>query len=69
MDSRWMDELWEDGAESAEDALGRFYCPYTNTSVCALLEKGWQPQELCQDLDCDQLKYVRPKPRRQKRAA
>ena len=69
MDSSWMDELWEPGLSSVEDSLGSFYCPYTNASKCALLTKGWQPQELCRDLKCDQLKFIRQRPRRQKRAA
>ena len=67
MDLGWMNELWVENVEHAEDPLGSFYCPYTNASVCALLAKGWQPQELCRDLACDQLKFIRP--RRQKRAA
>jgi hypothetical protein len=63
-----MDELWEDNFELAEDPLGSFYCPYTNASVCALLAKGWQPQELCHDLACDQLKLFEHKARRRKAA-
>ncbi len=69
MNSSWMDELWKERAELDDGGLGSFYCPYTNDSVCALLTKGWQPQELCQDLACDQLKYIRPRPRRHRRAA
>jgi hypothetical protein len=69
MDSSWMDELLDDSVELGEDPLEAFYCPYTNTSVCALLTKGWQPQELCHDLECEQLKFMGHRPRRRKRAA
>ena len=69
MGSRWDDEIWDEDLEQDGDSIGEFYCPYTNTSVCALLTKGWQPQELCRDLECDQLGFIERKPRRQKRAA
>ena len=64
----WMDEI-VGSSVFGEDPIGAFYCPYTNTSECALLTKGWQPQELCQVIECDQLRMFQPKPRRKKRAA
>ncbi len=69
MNSSWIDELWQDRNEFAEDPIGSFYCPYTNGAVCALLVDGRKPQDLCHDLECNQLKYVRPRQRRHKRAA
>ncbi|MCE5199491.1 MAG: hypothetical protein ABFD54_08825 [Armatimonadota bacterium] len=55
MDSDWMDEdsLFDD--EGSND----IYCPYTNSSQCALMANGWQPQELCQSVECEQLKLFR----------
>ena len=35
------------------------FCPYTGSEVCALLAKGWQPQELCLALECEQMEQVR----------
>jgi len=67
MELGWMDDLWTEGMRFGEDALEGFYCPYTNASVCALLTKGWQPQELCRAVDCEQLRYFRPKRRRHRR--
>lgn len=46
----------EEGLLEAE-ARG-FYCPYTNSDKCALLTKGWQPQELCLALGCEQMEQV-----------
>lgn len=56
MELDWMDDLLGESAASSEDTLGTFYCPYTNNAECALLSKGWQPQELCEGLECEQLK-------------
>ena len=68
MSSGWMDEfLGEDAIEPEETE--DFYCPYTNSSECALITKGWQPQELCYDINCDQLKYVAHNERRRDEAA
>lgn len=69
MGSVWNDEIWEEDIELDGDSIGEFYCPYTNASDCALLTKGWQPQELCRDLECDQLRLIEREPRRQDRAA
>jgi len=69
MGSEWLDDLIGEDAISNEDPLGAFYCPYTNTSECALLIKGWQPQELCEALECEQVKLVRQRPRRRPKAA
>ncbi|MCE5313838.1 MAG: hypothetical protein ABFD49_09055 [Armatimonadota bacterium] len=56
MDPEWMDDLTDDdllfGCEESAD----FYCPYTNGAKCALIVKGWQPQELCESIDCSQLR-------------
>ncbi len=52
-----------------DDSTGSFYCPYTNGDKCALMTKGWQPQELCKDLECDQLKFVKRAHHRKRKAA
>ncbi|MCE5321841.1 hypothetical protein LLG46_00840 [bacterium] len=62
MDSYWMNELNNDddtflGME--DDDENEFYCPYTNGPECALMTKGWQPQEICESLECEQLKLIR----------
>ena len=64
MGLEWMDDLLGESVESSEDTLGAFYCPYTNSAECALMSKGWQPQELCEGLECDQLKLVKRTKRR-----
>lgn len=70
MSSDWLDDLLgEDTDTYGEDPLGAFYCPYTNADRCALIEKGWQPQELCAALECAQLKYFQRRPRKRGRAA
>lgn len=69
MASEWFDELLGGESDFGEDPLGAFYCPYTNTSECALLTKGWQPQELCEVLECEQLKLVHRQPKRRNQAA
>lgn len=57
MSSNWLDDIDDASLEkSTEDA---FYCPYTNTAKCALLVKGWQPQELCLALECEQMQVVK----------
>ena len=61
----WMDELWQSDPSFDEDPTESFYCPYTNRDECALLTKGWQPQELCAALECEQLKYLRRRRRSQ----
>lgn len=65
-----MDDLLGQGLDiHQEDSLNSFYCPYTNCARCALMEKGWQPQELCVALECEQLRYFRRRPRRRRKAA
>lgn len=64
----WFDSVDdEDPIEEADS----FYCPYTNAAECALLTKGWQPQELCLALECEQVKLVHGhhRPHRRNRAA
>lgn len=53
------DDVFSDESTMGEDLMGAFYCPYTNGAECALMTKGWQPQELCDTLECDQLKLFR----------
>lgn len=67
--SGWLDDINEDLLE--KNTSDAFYCPYTNSAKCALLAKGWQPQELCQALECEQMQLVRHNrnKRRQYRAA
>jgi len=59
MESSWMDEFSNNGFLFGEDEPTDFYCPYTNGSECALLTKGWQPQELCESIECSQLKLFK----------
>ena len=54
----WADDYLSDNMLD-EDKTGEFYCPYTNSAECALVTKGWQPQELCDTLECEQLKLFR----------
>ena len=68
MDSHWMDELEGEESRFEDDSLGAFYCPYTNGAECALQSKGWQPQDLCEALECDQLKLFHLSKRRDKAA-
>jgi len=68
MNSHWMDELEDDESRFEDDSLGAFYCPYTNGAECALLSKEWRPQELCEALECDQLKLFHLSRRRDKAA-
>lgn len=64
-----MDDILGAGPPFEDDPLGSFYCPYTNTSECALITKGWQPQELCEALECEQMKYFQRRTRKRGRAA
>lgn len=69
MGSDWMDEF--SGADFAlgDDSTDGFYCPYTNGAECALISRGWQPQELCDALECEQLKLFDRRHRRRNEAA
>lgn len=60
----WFDSVDDEDPIDEEDT---FYCPYTNAARCALLTKGWQPQELCLTLECEQVKLVHRRPQQQKR--
>jgi len=55
--SSWLDDISDDSLE--ESTSEAFYCPYTNSAKCALLTKGWQPQELCLALECERMQIVR----------
>ncbi len=67
MSSEWFDYIEDDSQTSEEEIL---YCPYTNSDKCALLIKGWQPQELCNVLDCPQLKLIKhTQPKRKRHQA
>jgi len=61
----WLDFQFEDELGLEDEKLEAFYCPYTNRDQCALITKGWQPQEICRDLDCEQLKWFNRGKRRQ----
>ena len=70
MGSNWLDELWADDDRIDEEGTDDFYCPYTNGAECPIISKGWQPQEICSVIECDQLKLVQGKiKRRQDEAA
>jgi len=68
MSGSWLDDYLGEGSYD-EDGVGAFYCPYTNGAECALMTQGWQPQELCHDLECKQLKFVKLNPKKRKKAA
>ncbi len=72
MDYDWLNGLSDDDLGCDEDNNEGFYCPYTNGSDCALFTKGLQPQELCEALECEQMKLflkVNPHRNRRKKAA
>lgn len=70
MSPEWLDDIvGQDFNMYQDDPFNSFYCPYTNCDRCALIEKGWQPQELCAALECEQLKYFQRRPRRRGKAA
>lgn len=65
----WMDEFIDEDPLAGEDSTGAFYCPYTNGAECALFSKGWQPQDLCEALECDQLNLFQRRVQRREEAA
>lgn len=70
MSSEWLDDIFSEDIDAEGIELEPFYCPYTNGAQCALLTKGWEPQELCSALECDQLTiFQRSKARRRHKAA
>ena len=71
MGSEWMDELWPGELPDDEEieSESEFYCPYTNGGQCPVLTKGWQPQELCEALECDQLRLLGQDKKRRNKAA
>lgn len=64
-----MDKIMDEDPLFVGEPVEAFYCPYTNSAQCALLAKGWQPQELCVALECDQMKTLNRKARKRRRAA
>ena len=68
MSDDWLNDLLEISTPR-DDGTGEFYCPYTNGAECALLAKGWQPQELCRDLECEQMKFAKRAGSKRRRAA
>ena len=69
MTENWLDGLPADGFLFGDEELDSFYCPYTNGSKCAVAENGWQVQELCEALECDQIKFVQQRKKRRDKAA
>lgn len=67
MENDWLNELNNDSIFNQEDTVDAFYCPYTNGALCALLTKGWQPQELCIALECEQMKIIQRRQSARKR--
>ena len=55
--TNWLDDTSNKPLE--ESTNDGFYCPYTNSQKCALLTKGWQPQELCLALECEQMQQMK----------
>ena len=67
MGSAWMDELWAGDDHLDDEGNDDFYCPYTSGTECPIIAKGWQPQELCDALKCNQLKLVQHKINKKRR--
>ena len=67
MDMDWLNGLTNDDLGCGEGSDDSVYCPYTNSSDCALFAKGWQPQELCEALECVQMKLFQKANRRRHR--
>jgi hypothetical protein len=59
MSSEWMDNFVDDDILFDTEETSDYYCPYTGGSECALMTKGWQPQELCEGIECNQLQLFR----------
>lgn len=57
MSSEWMDELTGNEYAFGGESYSGFYCPYTNGSQCALSMNKSQPRDLCEAIECDQLKF------------
>lgn len=57
MSSGWMDKITNDDMMPRDDSCGAFYCPYTNGSECALRSNTTQPQDLCEAIECEQLRF------------
>ncbi|MHB9035091.1 MAG: hypothetical protein ACYC64_00390 [Armatimonadota bacterium] len=56
MSSDWMDDLADDDILFDGEETADFYCPYTNGPECALMTKNWKPQDLCESIECSQLR-------------
>lgn len=69
MTANWFEDSLGNEPLMADEEQDTFYCPYTNTSVCAVLQKGWQLQELCEALECEQMKFIQRHKRRRREAA
>lgn len=69
MSSGWLDNTWDDERETNDGLAEGFYCPFTNGAVCPVISKGWQPQELCSVLECEQLQFIQHKPKGSRKAA
>ena len=57
MGSDWMDEVTDGDILFPDESHVGFYCPYTNGPECALGSNSSQPQDLCEILECEQLKF------------
>ncbi len=69
MATKWFDDSLDDGFIMGDEEADSFYCPYTNGSKCAVAQNGWDVQELCAALECEQLKFVQQHKRRPRKAA
>ncbi|MCL5103738.1 MAG: hypothetical protein M1133_06445 [Armatimonadetes bacterium] len=72
MDMDWLNGLTNNDLGYGEESDDSLYCPYTNGSDCALFTRGLQPQELCEALECAQMKLfqkVNPHRHRRNKAA
>lgn len=64
MTIEWFDDGMS-GNLPLEDDDETVYCPYTNGNTCAVVANGWEVQELCEALECAQLRFL-PKARRRR---
>lgn len=65
MVSDWLEDLHNGKLAFSDDNCADFYCPYTNGAECALNTSKPKPRELCEAIECGQLKYYTKRHRQQ----
>jgi hypothetical protein len=59
MDSEWLSDCITDSIYNNSNSEDFLYCPYTNSSNCALFLKGKHSTALCKSLECSKLSLYR----------